>query len=412
MNSKFLIYCNTRQFFTNNWRGDEYHNEIYLSDADLKRWNVTRPQLEAMPEIVKVDDFKYNVVGVKEIDISLMKPHGRPLTDLHKFMMKSVCDADLSKGAKTTAYWQTFIKHRERFPELFFTADNFSGRVHTPISGMSKELRPLLLLRGEPVVSFDVAQMQPTLLANVLHDNIGKNEFSETISAGVDVYVMLQQKAGFQTRDEAKKLFFRMLFSKPSNELERLFKGANFIQWINQYKDIFDDRNPHGKEKPYSNLAWLLQTYEVSVMSEIWRRFTEKRISFLTVHDEVICRVSDKGTAKTIIESVLSKHFKSYKLNVGHVEMTPQQTDSPETTPPTPSKPQPSKPKKSLYDIALQILGKQNNGTRSTLTAEMMQRYSISETRANDGFNQLVSSKIIELQTNVNRYYMTDSTPF
>ena len=283
MNSKFLIYCNTRQFFTNRWRGEEFHNEIYLSDVDLKRWNITRPQLEAMPEIVKVDD-KYNVVGVKDIDISLMKPHGRPLTDLHKFMMKSVCDADLSKGAKTTAYWQTFIKHRERFPELFFTADNFSGRVHTPVSGMSKELRPLLLLGGEPVVSFDVAQMQPTLLANVLHDNIGKNEFSETISKGVDVYVMLQKKAGLKTRDEAKKLFFQMIFGRPSNELERLFTGANFMSWINWYKDVTDDRNPH-KEKKYSNLAWLLQTYEVSTMTEVWRKLKDNRIPFLTVHD-------------------------------------------------------------------------------------------------------------------------------
>lgn len=412
MNSKFLIYCNTRQFFTNRWRGEEFHNEFYLSDAELKRWNVTRVQLEAMPEIVKVDDFKYNVVGVNEIDISLMKPHGRPLTDLHKFMMKCVCDADLTTGEESTAYWQTFIKHRKRFPELFFKVDNFSGRVHTPVSGMSKELRPLLLLGGEPVVSFDVAQMQPTLLANILHDNIGKNEFSETISAGVDVYVMLQQKAGLKTRDEAKKLFFRMLFSKPSNELERLFKGADFIQWINQYKRFFDDRNPHGKEKTYSNLAWLLQTYEVAMMSEIWRRLKAKRIPFLTVHDEVICRISDEGTAKTIIESVLNKHFKKYKLNIGKVEITPQ-TDSPE---PTPSKPpQPSKPKKSFYDIAVEILGKQCNRPKYTLIAEMMEKYSISEKRAKDGFQQLVDSGVIELTTvekNVDRFYMADSTPF
>ena len=412
MNNEFLIYCNTRQHLTNRWKGNIFSNAFYLSDKELQRWNVTRSQAEAMPELKSVGKNKYNVVGVNEIDLSLVKPHGQPLTDLHKWMLDRVCETDMPEGIEVTQYWKSFIRHRATYPELFFTVDEFAGRIHTPISGTSKTIRPHLLLQGEQTASFDVAQMQPTLLANILADNIGKNEFSETISAGVDVYVMLQQKAGFQTRDEAKKLFFRMLFSKPSNELERLFKGANFIQWINQYKDIFDDRNPHGKEKPYSNLAWLLQTYEVSVMSEIWRRFTEKRISFLTVHDEVICRVSDKGTAKTIIESVLSKHFKSYKLNVGHVEMTPQQTDSPETTPPTPSKPQPSKPKKSLYDIALQILGKQNNGTRSTLTAEMMQRYSISETRANDGFNQLVSSKIIELQTNVNRYYMTDSTPF
>ena len=77
-----------------------------------------------------------------------------------------------------------------------------------------------------------------------------------------------------------------------------------------------------------------------------------------------------------------------------------------------PPPPETPKQKKSFYDIGLEVLGKQCNKTRSVLIAEMMERYSISETRANEGFNQLVSSKIIELQTNVNRYYMTHSTPF
>lgn len=77
-----------------------------------------------------------------------------------------------------------------------------------------------------------------------------------------------------------------------------------------------------------------------------------------------------------------------------------------------PPPPETPKQKKSFYDIGIEIVGERCNGTRSGLIAEMMQRYSISETRANEGFNQLVSSKIIELQTNVNRYYMTHSTPF
>lgn len=320
MKPNFLTYCNTRQFFTNKWRGDEYHNEFYLSDAELKRWNVTRKELEAMPEIIKVDTNTYNVKGVSKIDISLLKPHGAPMTDLHRYMMKCVCDADLSEDVEMTAYWQMFIRHRKRYAELFFTVDTFAGRVHTPTSGMSKELRPFLLLRGEPVVSFDVSQMQPTLLANVLHDNIGNNEFTDTIDAGVDVYVMLQKKAGLLTRNHAKKLFFQMLFSKPSNEMEMLFKGANFIQWINQYKSVLDARNPHGKEKTYSNLAWLLQTYEVSVMSEIWYKLASNTVPFLTVHDEVICRHTESIIAETLISEVLSKHFKKFKLNKSFIE--------------------------------------------------------------------------------------------
>jgi len=85
--------------------------------------------------------------------------------------------------------------------------------------------------------------------------------------------------------------------------------------------------------------------------------------------------------------------------------------DQMEAVNPPPETPQP-KPKKSLFDIGMEIVGERCNGTRSGLIAEMMQRYSISETRANEGFNLLMSNKIIELQSNVNRYYMTHSTPF
>lgn len=324
MNPTFLTYCNTRQLLTNRWKGDEFHNEFYLSDAELKQWNITRVQVEAMPEIIKDHSNTYNVVGVKEIDISLMKPHGRALTDVHKFMMKCVCDVvlpvELPAGVQMTAYWQVFIKHRERFPELFFTVDEFAGRVHTPVSGMNKELRPQLLLRGEHVVSFDVSQMQPTLLANILTDNIGTNEFSEAIYSGVDVYVMLQQKAGLQTRDQAKKLFFRITFGRPSDDFARYFKDAKFIEWVNWYKTVDEPRKETRKEINHNNLAWLLQTYEVRVMSEIWQKLAHNAIPFLTVHDEIICRQSDSIIAEALINDVLSKHFNKFKLNKSFFE--------------------------------------------------------------------------------------------
>lgn len=187
--------------------------------------------------------------------------------------------------------------------------------MYTPISGLSKDLRPFLLLRGEKTVSIDVAQMQPTLLANILFNNVGKNAFSNAIFEGVDVYSMLQSKAGLKSRDEAKKQFFEMLFSKPSRKIEKLFEGANFVQWINNYKSIHEPKNPRSKLKRYSNLAWLLQTYEVRVMSAIWQKLAEYGIPFVSVHDEIICRQSDKHKVELIFNNELSKHFKTFKIN-------------------------------------------------------------------------------------------------
>ena len=69
----------------------------------------------------------------------------------------------------------------------------------------------------------------------------------------------------------------------------------------------------------------------------------------------------------------------------------------------------------SFYDIANEILGKQCNRTRPAIINEMMRKYRISDKRASVGFQQLVDSNAIELttvETNVDRYYMADSTPF
>lgn len=321
MDTKLLTYLNTRQFFTNRWKGDIFDNSFYLSDKELRTFNITREQLEAMPQVKIVGLNSYNVQGVSEIDISLIKPHGRKLTKLHRYMLQCVVKSNLPTTIQPTAYWNTFIKHRNKFAELFFTVDEFAGRVHSPISSLSKDLRPHLLLNGEAVTSFDVSQMQPTLLAKILDKEVGNNAFSDTINNGTDIYTMLQQKSGLSTRDEAKKLFFQMLFSRPSNSLERLFNGANFIQWINWYKSTIDERNIHSKEKPYSNLAFLLQSYEVRVMGEIWAVLERLNIPFLTVHDEIIARQIDTEKVKKSMESVLSKHFATFKVNVKKSEI-------------------------------------------------------------------------------------------
>ena len=98
-------------------------------------------------------------------------------------------------------------------------------------------------------------------------------------------------------------------------------------------------------------------------------------------------------------------------INIFEFVNSVNNTDTAPAPPAPPAPPQP-KPKKSFYDIGFEILGERCNRPKSGLIAEMVRKYSISETRANDGFQQLIDSKVIELQTNVNRYYMTHSTPF
>ena len=90
----------------------------------------------------------------------------------------------------------------------------------------------------------------------------------------------------------------------------------------------------------------------------------------------------------------------------------PDEADKAEAVIPAPN---PPRRKKTFYDVGLEVLGKQCNKTKSVLIDEMMKRYSISEAKATSGLEKLISSNVIEVthvETNVDRYYMTDSTPF
>ncbi len=317
MEHNFITYVRTKMLFNQRLR-HQTDDSVYLHESDLQRFSVSPGLLHHLIKSGEIEqnNNRYKALKSGTVDISLMKKKGAVQTDLHKWMKQILMFIDLPEDVQLTDYFKMFLTYKSEFLDLFFTVDKFSGRVHTPVSSLSHEIRPYLLLCKESTISFDVSQMQPTLLANILFRNVGENAFSAAIFEGVDVYTMLQQKAGLNTRNEAKKRFFEMLFSKPSQQIEQLFEGANFIQWMNSYKSMYEPRNPHSKQKTYSNLAWLLQNYEVSVMSEIWRKLAENGTPFLSVHDEIICRQSDKNKVETIIRNELSKHFQTFKLNI------------------------------------------------------------------------------------------------
>ena len=126
---------------------------------------------------------------------------------------------------------------------------------------------------------------------------------------------MLQTSTGLDTRDKGKKRFFEIVFAPANNDLSELFGSANWINWINEYKRKQEPKNPHTRFKTYSNLAWLLQTTEVITMRKVWRLLNECGIPFLSVHDEVIVKQSDRHEAERIFRSVLDNEFEYYELN-------------------------------------------------------------------------------------------------
>jgi hypothetical protein len=50
-------------------------------------------------------------------------------------------------------------------------------------------------------------------------------------------------------------------------------------------------------------------------MTAIWQKLAEAGLPFLSVHDEIICRAADAGTVESIMNCVLSDHFRKFKIN-------------------------------------------------------------------------------------------------
>lgn len=317
MEHKFITYLRTKQLFQQRLK-HQSDDSVCLHESDLKRFNVSMADIKQMEQsgLIQHTADRFRALKPGAVDLSLIRKQRATQTGLHKYMKQFLKWVDLPGSIQAPIYFETFLKCRAKYLDLFFIVDAFSGRVHTPVSSLNRDLRPFLILCGESTVSLDISQMQPTLLANVLFDHIGKNAFSGAIFEGKDIYLMLQSKAGLNSRESAKKRFFEILFSKPNNSLQKLFDGENWITWINDYKSKPDQRNPHTKEKQHSNLAYLLQSYEVRIMSEIWQNLAEAGIYFLTVHDEIICRAKDAGKVENIMNSILSKRFKAYKINI------------------------------------------------------------------------------------------------
>jgi hypothetical protein len=330
---QILTFIRTKQFMKTRLRGIDEGAAVHIAQTEFTerfpypKWNC-KNELQKLVDAGKLRKteeispktghtmFMYEVLQPGTINLTLLKPKQYNLDQITRVMKEHLKLVSLPEEAPRTEYFAFFLKHKNNYPDYFFTVDEFAGRVHTPISSFHRPYRPNLLLEGCPTIGIDVTTMQPLLLGKILKHTIGMNEYSNWIDEGEDIYIKLQQKTGLETRDQGKKRFFEILFSRPNNELVTMFGAADWINWINEYKSKVEPRNPHNIGKPYSNLAWLLQTTEVKTMRKVWHNLIIAGIPFLSVHDEVIVKQSDRNQAEKIFQAVLDQEFTFYKLNV------------------------------------------------------------------------------------------------
>lgn len=318
----FATYLWTKMFWRSRLRNVDIKEPIHVPKDQLKEVDL-KALVEAGEIVISKKKTQkgheaYYYAALKTVKINpdlINPPKGRDLDNVTAQMRSYLKRVSLKAGAGSTHYFNVFLELKNKYIDLFFTVDLFSGRVHTPVSGFHRIYRPNILIDGEETASLDVTTMQPLLLGKILEARIGDNEYSQWINEGKDIYLSIQDKAKLEDRDKAKKRFFEILFSFADERLAQMFGNANWIKWINELKSKPMPLNPHSLEKQHSNLAWLLQNTEVRIMREVWQSLINAKIVFLSVHDEVIVKAREVQKAEEIFKNVLSKHFKYYKLN-------------------------------------------------------------------------------------------------
>lgn len=346
----FMTYVRTLQFMKTRLKGIDEGEAVHIPQTLIETAFFKYPAFNRRQELAALVDageleitqkdsartgrimYLYRAINPGQwlVDLYLYRKHSgksKPIDDQSVKMRGYLLRVSLTAGAPSTDYFNAFLRYRDELPELFFTVDDFAGRVHTPITNFHRTHRPNLLIDGSSTVGLDVTTMQPLLLGKVLNESLPGNQYSRWIEQGDDIYMKLQEAAGLVTRDEGKKRFFEILFAPPSDSLSKLFGEADWITWINDYKRADEPKNPH-RSKRHSNLAWLLQSTEVQTMRRVWQALNEAEIPFLSVHDEIICKQQNRHQAESLFRRVLDDEFTFYKLNVKeatHATETPLQ---------------------------------------------------------------------------------------
>lgn len=327
MEHYFTTYVRTKSVFQHRLKDLKSYDTVKVYLYELEKLGVRGALLYSLKqkgEIWYDDQGNFKALRSGPVNPDLLKKTKKwsdkkgELNDLHRYMMGVLRMVSIDTPVdKLPVYFKTFMEHRDSNLEIFFTVDGFSGRVHTPVVNLKSGFRSELKIKGRKLCSLDVKQIQPTILAAVLQEKVGNNPFSHAVSQGDDIYMLLlKQNDALKTREDAKKFLFRLIFGYPMDDIGGMFKGdTTWVQWINNYKSVEEPKNPHGRD-PHTNLAWLLQSKEVEVMSSVWRKLMDERILFLTIHDDILVPRKDKDRVLVILQRELKKHFKKFEVTV------------------------------------------------------------------------------------------------
>ena len=190
--------------------------------------------------------------------------------------------------------------------EYYLITDHKTGRLFNNFTNLWSNLRKFIKIAGECVGEIDIANSQPLLAANLYPDDSEeKQKYLEIVLEG-DFYRTLEAASGKKYPDykKLKELVFQQVFFGSISDGNRRPLLRAFKALFPELLEIINNM----KEGQKNKLALELQSIEANlVIGKVVNRLRLLGIPCLTVHDSVICKVSDVEAAYGILVEELEK---------------------------------------------------------------------------------------------------------
>lgn len=207
--------------------------------------------------------------------------------------------------------------------DIFYSIDSTSGRFHSNLTNMPKELRPYLRVKNEPLINIDVKNSQPYLSTIILtnpgkvswmtenpafamllqtlkvsHNEDVKNYISLVISGQLYEFMIAEfLKEGLKlTREETKDQVLRILFARnrlPKNSINRqarlIFKKV--FPTVHRIFSKIRGRERGYKFTSFKRFAILLQRIESYLMLDVILKRIYRELPgtiAMTIHDSIM----------------------------------------------------------------------------------------------------------------------------
>ncbi len=327
-------------------------DETYAPGSRSIGYRLKRRCLDSHPQVVEVVN---PIVRDKlsQLRAVLEKQQERLRRPIHDLLVRAQgglsLEGDpepiLSSACPHARLTQSAIVEQIRSGDLPFSVGPTCGRVFNALSGLKRELRPLLRLDGKPVASVDLSCSQPALLALCIleyMDHRGRHTYAATGSRGgkgrktysyvvpcslsvcdppedvvwfkrlvcedgFDLYEHLAEKTG-KSRDEVKQRVLADVFA-PKRHYPSPVRDA-FESDFPSVARYIATRN----SRDHGTLIRELQRRESNLVIHTVVPRIIQRFPVVTLHDAVFCRWTDIAEVEAAFQEVFQEIGFSMRL--------------------------------------------------------------------------------------------------